>query len=297
MKKRRIGVDIGGTRISFIDFYTPEKIIAQKSINTPKRREEIISVVVETVREMISAFSGDKPGGIGIGLAGQINPADKSILFSPHLPFKEEFPFGKMIEDALELPVVLENDANAAAIGEKVFGSAKDMDDFIVLTLGTGIGSGIFTGGKILHGCQSSGGEAGHIIIDSKGPLCACGQRGCLEAFASGSAITNMAKLEMGKALTAKEVCQAAESRDEKAIAILEKAGGKLGDGLVSLINIFNPEAIFFAGSLANAPKCFFDPAFKKARENSFGTMGKMVRLEISSLKDNLGPLGAAAMV
>ena len=296
MDKRSIGIDLGGTTISFIDLYSPERINARRSIPTPKTKDYIVHAIADTVKELLAKTAGT-PAAIGLAVAGQIDLAGKSIIFSPNLPFKEEFPLASKIEKAVGLNVVLENDANAAAIGEKVFGDAKGMDDFIVLTLGTGIGSGIYTGGKLLRGHSNAGGEAGHIVINPEGPPCGCGNMGCLEAYASGSAIARMAKEFTGRNMNAKKICEEAIMGNEDAAALLEYAGERLGDGLVTLINIFNPEAIFFTGSLAGAPANYFEPAFTKAWESSFGTMGKGLRLEVSRLKGDSGLLGAAGLV
>ncbi len=293
---RTIGIDLGGTKISFIDMFSPEKILAEKKIETPETKEELLEVLIETTGGLIKAEKDPPPTGIGIAAAGQINREAKSIIFSPNMPVKSEFALGAELEKALNVPVTMENDANAAAIGEKVFGQAKEMDDFIVLTLGTGIGSGIFTGGKLLRGHMGAGGEAGHLVIDPNGPQCGCGNRGCLEAFAGGIAIARMAEEIFGKAKTAEEVSSLAKGGDEKAKEILKGAGQRLGDGLVSLVNVFNPQAIFFIGSLANAPDDYFLPALKKVKDNSFGTSGQNVVIKNSTFKDSMGVIGAAAL-
>jgi len=298
MRKRRIGIDLGGTKISFIDLYSPAEVICEKHIDTPHEKDAILKSVIEHVREMLASDDEEEPAGIGIALAGQVNPMKQSVVFSPNLPFKTEFPIGKMVEEAVQIPVRIGNDANAAAVGEKVFGAAVDMEDFIVLTLGTGIGSGVFADGKMLLGHRHAACEAGHMIIDPGGPPCGCGRAGCLEAFSSGSAIERDAEKAFGRPMSAKEVCEAAKTDDEKAVSILKEAGERLGEGIASLINIFNPEALFFTGSLANAPHPhYFEPAIETARKASFGTMGDGVRFEISELKENIGLLGAAALV
>ncbi len=293
--ERKIGIDLGGTSISFIDLYSPQKIIDERRIDTPCSAGGITEAIVNVLKDMLPLVD-EKPAGIGIAVAGQVNPIAKSVIFSPNLPFKEEFPLGGIIHENLNLPVVLENDANSAAIGEKVFGAAKDIDDFIVLTLGTGIGSGIFVNGKLLRGHTHAGGEAGHMVIDPTGPKCGCGRNGCLEVFASGTAISRRAANETGVMLSAKEVCESAKD-NERLQELLKDAGEKLAEGLASLVSIFNPEAIFFAGSLANAPKYYFEPAFKVARSKAFGTTGTNLRLEISELKEKIGMLGAAGLV
>lgn len=294
--KRSIGIDLGGTTVSFIDMLSPDEILAEKKIKTPDSVDELVSALVDTLGAMVSANKDTAPVGIGIAVAGQVSPPRKSVIFTPNLPFKKEYPLGAEIEKKLGIPVTLENDANTAAIGESVFGAAKGLRDFISITLGTGIGSGIFVGGKLLTGYMGAAGEVGHIPIDPRGPQCNCGNAGCLETFCSGTALTRMDKERTGKARSGKEICEAANAGDETAIAILREAGERLGDGLVSLVNLFNPQGIFFCGSLANAPDVYFEPAFKKVREKSFGTSGKELLLEISPLKDKIGVIGAAAL-
>jgi len=292
---RTIGIDLGGTKISFLDMYTPENIITELTVKTPTTLDDLVSTLTKTIKDLIHV-EPNLPVGIGIAVAGQINQANKSIIFSPNLPIKTEFPLGTKLEDALNLPVSIENDANAAAIGEKVFGAAKDIDDFIMLTLGTGVGAGIFVGGRLLTGSMGAGGEAGHILIDPNGPKCGCGANGCLEAFASGTAIARMAKDSFVKKISARDLSLIASDGDLKAMEIFEKAGERLGDGLVTLINLFNPAAIFFCGSLTNAPNNYFIPAFQKVRNSSFGTMGAEVILETSKFSDNIGVIGAASL-
>lgn len=291
MKMRTIGIDLGGTTASFIDMFSPDDVLAEIQINTPSSIDGVLGGLAKTVAGLISSNKDPRPAGLGVAIAGQVDHMKKSIIFSPHLPFKEEFPLGGELKKRIGIPVYLENDANAAAIGEKVFGAAAEMDDFISITLGTGLGSGIFTGGSLLRG-----GEAGHITIDPDGPPCNCGNRGCLETFCTGKALRRMAEERLGVPKSGRELCAAAVDGDEGAIKILREAGERLGDGLVSLVNIFNPEAIFFSGSLANAPEVYFEPAFRKAREKSFGTFGQNLRLEISRFKDNIGVIGAAAL-
>ena len=290
-----VGIDLGGTKISFQTRSSTGKVFAQAKINTPDSLDHLMEALLSTTKKIVS--SGDfEPTGIGIAAAGQIDHENKSILFSPNMPISEPLAIGSILETELKIPVTIENDANTAAIGEKVFGEAKAMDDFITLTLGTGIGSGIFVNGKLLTGFMGGGGEAGHIKIDSGGPQCGCGAHGCLEAFASGSAIRSMAKKVYGEIKTGAELGVLARDGDERAKKIFHEAGERLGDGLVSIINIFSPEAIFFCGSLAHAPDDYFSPAIKKARENSFGSLGEKVTIKVSELGDDIGVIGACSL-
>ena len=290
-----IGVDLGGTTISFIDCRARNSVQARRTLPVPNNNDEIVSIIAKTVKELLEK-GDEKPKGIGVAVAGQIEKDRRSVIFSPNLPFKEEFPLAEKLEDAIRLDVRLENDANSAAIGEKVFGEAVEMDDFISLTLGTGIGSGIFSGGRLLRGHDGGGAEAGHIVVNSEGPICGCGNFGCLEAYSSGKAIEGMAKEFTGRSMTAREICEAAERGNDDATALLNYAGERLGDGLVTLINLFNPEAIFFCGSLASAPIDYFGPALEKGRMNSFGTTGEKLKIEVSEISDMAGLLGAASL-
>ncbi len=295
-KGRSIGVDLGGTGISFIDMYGPERVVETRRIDTPRSRETIMAALKETLGEFARRAGHPAPSGVGIAVAGQVGHHGKSIVFSPNLPFKSEYPVGEELEKELGLPVSIENDANAAAIGEKVFGMAKGMDDFIVITLGTGIGSGIFCGGKLLHGHAGSAGEAGHMVIIPEGPLCGCGNRGCLEALASGIAVARTYAERAGGEKSAKEICALARQGDQTASAVLHAAGEYLGYGLVNLVNLFGPQAIFFTGSLSNAPDAYFAPAIRRVREASFGTAGRGVLLKVSPLASRIGVFGAAAL-
>ena len=298
MKKtgRTIGVDLGGTGISFIDMYAPDDVIQRRRIETPRTLEEIMAALQGSLRGFLEKTGLPAPVGIGVAVAGQVGFSGKSVVFSPNLPFKTEYPLGEKLEKECGVPVFIENDANAAAIGERVFGMAKGMDDFIVITLGTGIGSGIYANGKLLRGHTGSGGEAGHMVIVPEGPMCGCGNRGCLEALASGTAIARAFKEKTGIDKNAKEVCGLAEAGDEAARAALCAAGEYLGNGLVNLVNLFGPQGIFFTGSLSNAPDVYFAPAFRRVRERSFGTAGKDVVLAVSPLAADVGVIGAAAL-
>jgi len=296
MSTRTLGVDVGGTSISFIDMYSPDRIISERCISTPKDVGNIINAIIENVQQMIDVKSIDKPLNLGIAIAGQVDQKKKSIILTPNLPFSKDYPIGSILEDSLKLKVLVDNDANSAAIGEKVYGRAVDMEDFISVTLGTGIGSGIFVRGQILHGKTGAGGEAGHIKVDSNGLLCACGGEGCLELYASGLAIARLSKMRTGVEKNAKEICESAIAGNKTSKEILNEAGEWLGRGLITLVNLFNPEAIFFSGSLAKAPEDYFAPAFKIVKERSFGTLGKELKLEVSPLADKIGVIGAAAI-
>jgi glucokinase len=294
-QKRTIGIDLGGTGISFIDLYPPDEVLGTLKVETPSTKQGILRALKNGISALLND-SKKKVFGIGIAVAGQVNPQRKSLVFSPNLPFKTEYLLGQELEDFFGIPVTVENDANSAAIGEKVFGQAFAMEDFAVITLGTGIGSGIFANGKLLTGFDGSAGEAGHIQLLPDGPLCGCGQKGCLEALASGSGISKNHFNKTGRELTAKEICDLAKNGDKEAIATLTEAGEWLGTGLVTIVNLFNPQGIFFTGSLLNAPQCYFEPALERLKNCSFGTSAKRLKVGPSSLGLKTGIIGAASL-
>ncbi|MBI3793858.1 MAG: ROK family protein [Nitrospinae bacterium] len=293
--KRTIGIDLGGTGISFIDLRSPDDVLRRFRLDTPKGKEAVLQTLKKGVSELL-AGSSESVFGIGVAVAGQVDYENKSLVFSPNLPFKKEYRLGAELENFWGVPVTIENDANAAAIGEKIFGHAREMDDFSVITLGTGVGSGIFANGKLLRGFRGSAGEAGHVPLLPNGPRCGCGQKGCLEALASGTAISAAHQRRTKQKLSAKEICALAKKGDKNAVRTLAEAGEWLGTGLVALINLFNPQGIFFTGSLVNAPKCYFQPALERVRKRSFGTSAKNIRLEKSKLGVDAGIIGASAL-
>jgi glucokinase len=294
-RKRTIGIDLGGTNISFVDLFSQNNVLGRLTISTPDTKKGI----VDALRKNVLFLAAQSPGdiyGVGIAVAGQVSAGKNSLVFSPNLPFKKEYPLGKELEETTGLRVTLENDANAAAIGEKVFGAAVGMEDFAVITLGTGIGSGIFANGSLLRGFVGAAGEAGHIRLAPDGPLCGCGQKGCLEALASGTAISAAYRKKTGEKRSAKEICELARKGEKSAVAVLGEAGEWLGTGLVTIVNLFNPQGIFFTGSLINAPKCYFEPALRILRKTSFGSSARKLKVGISKLGAEAGTIGAASL-
>jgi glucokinase len=305
-----IGVDLGGTnlRIAAVgpDGSILEKIHLDTEVN--EGREQVVTAMCAAITEIEGRMSGATMNGVGIGIPGIINLADGMVRQSPNLPGWSEFPVRDDIEARLRTHVILENDANAAALGEKWVGAGRDASGLCMLTLGTGIGGGVIFEGKVWHGLDGMGGELGHMTIDTDGALCGCGNLGCLEAYASGSAITRMAMAavrvgrspglaqaaeELGE-LTAEIVYIKAKQGDIVAKEIFDMVGRSLGVGLASLINIFNLPLYVLGGGVARAWDIFSTSMMAEIPKRSLVYRATLPRIAPSALGADAGLLGAA---
>ncbi|MBU4301324.1 MAG: ROK family protein, partial [Actinobacteria bacterium] len=220
-------------------------------------------------------------------------------------------PLRQIAVEVTGLPAFLDNDANGAAAGERFVGAARGVDDFVYLTLGTGVGGGVYVGGKPLRGHRGMGAELGHIVIDPNGPVCGCGHRGCLEVFASGTALgreaagvvagdTDSVLLEMagGEAgrITGKMVSRAAERGDRAALRAYEIWSGYLGMGIVDLIHIFDPELVVLGGGVSESGHLFIDSVRRAVSERGIASLVEGVRIVLSELGNEAGVVGAAGL-
>ena len=264
--------------------------------------------VVETVVEQCQT-QGIELSGVGVGAAGFIDSATGSVTFSPNLSYDDP-QIAAALESRVGLNAVVDNDANAAAWGEYHLGSAKGSSELAFLTLGTGIGSGFIANGQLIRGVRGAGAEFGHTVIDPRGPQCPCGLRGCLEQFASGTAIERMAREAVeGRessilsfsgsvdAITGEHVARAARQLDEVAREVLRLAGTMLGIGLSNVVNIFEPSAIVLGGSVVAAGEPYLGPARDMLGKMLGAQRRRPVRLDVTSLGRDAGLLGAAMLV
>jgi glucokinase len=232
----------------------------------------------------------------GIGVAVPGNMDDGMIVNANNLPTLEGFPIRDRLEESLETAVLLENDANAAALGEKWMGAGRDVDDLVLLTLGTGVGGGIVSGGRILRGFRGMAGEVGHITVVPNGNPCGCGNRGCLEKHASAQAVSVMARLSGLGDLTSEECFRLAESGDEKAQAIFAAMGEALGIALAGLINTFNFPLFLLGGGVLAAWDQFAPPMIAEVRRRSVIYRTTQTRIEKAILGSDAGLFGAALL-
>ena len=293
-------VDLGGThlRVALVD--DTGSILKQTKQQTPKgdSAETIVAALVavaqqwDSFREAVVAASILVPGAVD---------ADKAVVLqAPNLPSLVNYPLKAELEKRLGWPVVLENDANAAAVGEMWLGAARGFRDVVSVTLGTGVGGGIILDGKLVRGSHGSAGEIGHTAVDPfSGLKCKCGNTGCLEMFASATAIVRMAResqLKGDDELTAEKVYEAACNGDETALAVFRRVGTYLGIGLANLINLLDPEVIVIAGGVVNGWDLFAEEMYRQVEERAFRTTAQQVKIARAECGDNAGLLGAARL-
>ena len=311
-KPYAIGIDIGGTNSVFGVVDKRGHIINQGSIKTGSYKEinDYVHHLSEGVQEIIDQVGGSgNIKGIGVG-APNGNFFTGCIEFAPNLPWKGVIPLAQMLTDKLNIPVALTNDANAAAIGEMTYGAARGMKDFIVITLGTGVGSGIVVHGQLVYGHDGFAGELGHTTIIREGRLCGCGKKGCLETYTSATGVARTAKeylqtrkdpsilreLELDT-IESKDVYDAAVKGDQLALEIFEFTGQLLGESFADFVAFSSPEAIILFGGLAKSGKFIFDPVRKNMEENMLPIYRNKIKLLMSELKESdAAVLGASAL-
>lgn len=311
-KPYAIGIDIGGTNTVFGIVDKRGQIINQSSIKTAVHKEinEYVDALVVGVQKIIDQVGGNSNiKGIGVG-APNGNFFTGCIEFAPNLPWKGVIPLAQMLSDKLHIPVELTNDANAAAIGEMTYGAARGMKDFLVITLGTGVGSGIVVNGQLVYGHDGFAGELGHTIIRREGRLCGCGLKGCLETYTSATGVARTAKETLKNSnehsllremnvddITSKDVYDAAIKGDKLAIDIFDYTGNILGEAFANFIAFSSPEAIILFGGLTKSGRLIFDPIRKSMEENMLPIYRNKVKLLMSELKESdAAVLGASAL-
>jgi predicted NBD/HSP70 family sugar kinase len=285
---RAIGIDVGGTNVKAGVVSERYGLIELLQEPTQTVREAQLIEQITTIVEKFRKKHNIK--GVGIGIAGLVNHEKGTIIKSPHLPLKQT-PLKKILEKRLGISVVIDNDVNASGLGERFFGAGRNALNFIYLTIGTGIGGAIFVKGELYRGATGFAGELGHMIVDLNGPFCDCNAQGCLEALASGTT------LEKITGLAGSEVAARAEAGSKRARDALRFIGKHLGVGIANVINIFDPELVLLGGKVVKADKFILDSAMEEIKRRTFGYNYRNVRIEITSLRDKAGPLGAATMV
>ena len=296
-----IGVDLGGTnlRAAAVDRAGNQLGKQAGAVHLREGRDAVVSDIVASIQALRERFGMEQLAGVGVAVPGFIRLKEGVVANSSNLPSLEGFPLRDEIQQKLGAPVILENDANAAALGEKWLGAGRDVDDLILLTLGTGIGGGIIVGGRILRGHVGMAGEFGHMTIIPNGNPCGCGNTGCLEKHASATAISVMARLlQLGEALTAEQVFRiATEGTGEdarKAKRIFELMGVALGIAIGNLVNIFNAPLYLLSGGPLPAWDLFAPAMFAEARQRSFTFRNTETRIEKALLGNEAGLYGAA---
>ena len=297
MAEYSIGVDLGGTNLRAAAVDRSGMILDRVSGSTQLSagRDAVISDIVASILRLRAARPSEQLAGIGIGVPGFIIMEKGIISMSPNLHFFENFPIRDEIERLLQTPVLLENDANVAALGEKWIGAGRDVDDLVLITLGTGVGGGIICGGKVLHGFVGMAGELGHMTVVPGGNPCNCGNDGCLEKHASATAITAWARmLGLGDNLSSKEVYDLAAGGNQRARVCFEQMGDALGMALASLVNIFNFPLYLLSGGVLGAWDLFTPSMFAVLKRRSLTFRRTETRIDKAVLGSDAGLYGAA---
>jgi glucokinase len=297
MSEYSIGVDLGGTNLRAAAIDSQGKMLDKIAGNTALEagRDAVIADMVQSIETLRARLGEHNLKGVGIGLPGFILMDKGIIVGSNNMPEFENYPVRDEIEKRLGAKVILENDANAAALGEKWMGAGREVDDLVLLTLGTGIGGGIIVGGRVLHGQLGMAAELGHLTVVANGNPCGCGNRGCVEKHASATAIAAMARLiGLGHDLTSEDVYNLAVSGNERAIAIFHSMGEALGVALANLINIFNFPLYLLSGGPLPAWNFFAPAMIAEVERRSFTYRHSPTRIEKATLGNEAGLYGAA---
>lgn len=315
MEKFAVGVDFGGTKIAAgVVNLENGKLVgsARKKTRQVQDTEDVIKRITAVIDEALGEASLDrkKVVGIGVGAAGMVN-RDKGILLAAVNIGANDVPLSGPISDKYSLPCKLGNDVEVATIGEQAFGAGRGCDNFVCIFVGTGIGSGIVQGGSLWRGATGTAGELGHIVLHPEGRHCGCGAYGCLEAYASRTAVAREIlsdlqrgydsvirdKVDMTKGiLRSKAIAQAVESGDDLVTAAVMQAGRSMGMGLVTVINFLNPQRIILGGGLVEAVDKYFEVAKNYAKRRALKIPGKKIDIVRAELGDFAGIVGAAML-
>lgn len=303
-----IGIDVGGTKINAFRVARDGEILDRKNVPTPAEdAEAMLAHMVDLARAMLT----DDVLAIGVGAAGMVDAVDGILRFAPNLAWRD-LPIAARMREALGLPCQVDNDASMAAYGEYRFGAGRGYLHMLLVTVGTGIGGGIVSDGRLFRGAHGFASEIGHIIVEPQGPLCGCGNLGCWEQVAAGRAIDRLGR-EAARAhpdsglvalaggdpekATGRLVTEAAQQGDDVAIAVLAEVGRRLGEGIAGLVNVLDPQIVVVGGGAIVAGDLLLDPtraAFQQAVEGP--EYRPRVPVVAAQLGNDAGAVGAAAL-
>ncbi len=315
MVKNRIGIDVGGTNVKIALVDSNGKIGYSNTIPTRAEMgyEYTINNMKQAIKDLMTEtkLSAKDIEGIGFGLPGQVDFKSGIVRLITNIPGWVEIPLAKMIEDEFHIPTRIDNDVRCAALGELNFGAGKGCQNLICITVGTGIGSGLIINGKLVRGASNAAGEIGHIKLQMHdGPICGCGDTGCLEAFASGPAIVAMAEeyilggkstkyreMANGNDITPFIVAEAAKAGDAVAKRIFTRMGEYIGIGMASVVNLLNPEKIIIGGGVADAGDILLNPLKETIKNRAMKIAGETVEVVPAQLGNTAGVIGASLLI
>ncbi len=303
--------DVGGTHLRAAVVDRSGNILYRLKQDTPRTNsaDDFVQALVESVEECRNQVLQDD-GDFSVGcvaVPGTVRPGEGSILTMPNLRCLEGFELKAALNREFGFSTIVENDANAAAVGEMWLGAARGFQTIVCVTLGTGVGGGIILEGELWRGIEGAAGEIGHIGVDPFGGVyCACGSQGCLEVYGSATAIVRMARessamypdtsLKLAESISAEAIYEAGLDGDQLALEIFQRMGEHLGVGLATLVNLIDPEIIVIAGGVAGSWQLFERPMRQQFMERAFPGPAKHVKITRAELGDNAGLLGAARL-
>ncbi len=307
--------DLGATntQVALIDASGKISLDARRPTDV-RSAKSVVEGVVALAAELLDAagLPPNELGGFGIGVAGMVEAKTGKVVFAPNLPLRNT-PLRKMLLDEFRVPVLVDNDAAMAVLGESRFGAGGGVKDMVMITVGTGIGGGILIDGKLYRGATGCAAEIGHMVLNMDGPVCKCGHKGCFESLASGRAIATRAREAIGKAggkslimkladgdiktVSGELVAQAAAQGDKTAVGVMEETGKIIGVGLVNLVNIFNPQMVILGGGVMEGDTILLKTAMAMVKKCALIPNREAVKIVPAKLGNKAGLLGAAAMI
>jgi glucokinase len=308
-----IGVDLGGTRLRVALADCTGRILRRRVVPTGggEGRDAVLGRIIVACRMILEPEPLPRLCRVGVAIAGPVDPRQGVVYHPPNLPGWGEVPLSMVLERELTVPVLLGNDAHLAAVAEHCWGAGRNLDHLVYLTVSTGIGAGVIINRRLLLGAHGGASEIGHVTIDLNGPRCGCGNHGCLEAMASGTALAEEAMRRLGQGecsvllehlrrnpgrLDAETVVGAALQGDALARAVIQWAGYNLGVGLAAVMHLYDPQAIIIGGGVANAWDHLMPSAWQALRERAMDFYLTRVRITRSELGDEAGIRGAVAL-
>ncbi|CDE91674.1 TPA: ROK family protein [Candidatus Gastranaerophilales bacterium HUM_6] len=314
---KRIGIDVGGTNVKIALVDKSGKIIYSNSVPTYAKMgyEYTVNNIKQAIKDLMKETNTTAKDidGIGFDFPGQVDYKTGVVKLAPNIPGWVNVPIAQMIEEEFHIPTRIDNDVRCAALGEMKFGAGQGCENFVCITVGTGIGSGLVVNGQLVRGASNAAGEIGHIKLQMKdGLICGCGDTGCLEAYASGPSIVAMAQdyIKGGKSTKFREmaaaeggeitpymVAKAAEAGDPVAKRIFAIVGEYIGIGLTSVINLLNPEKVIIGGGVAEAGDLLLDPIRKTIKERAMVVAGSAVEIVPAQLGNSAGVIGASMLI
>jgi glucokinase len=305
MTKRYVGIDLGGTNLKLGLVAADGGLIERLSVPTEASGgpEHVLGRMAQGVRDLAekAGLAMDEVAAVGVGVPGPLDSAEGVVHFTPNMPGWINVRVRGTLEDHLGCTVVVENDANAAAYGEFRVGAGRDVDSMFVLTLGTGVGGGIVLNGRLLRGVTDTGAELGHVILRYGGRLCGCGNRGCLEAYASATAVVarfreeaTVSDLARKPDLECKDVFDAADAGDKAAARIVAETAEYLAVGITSILHALNPEMVVLTGGMMGAGDAFLEEIRGHVKALAFPSAYEPCEIRWSTLGGDAGILGAA---